>query len=236
MKIYYSNMKVLKYYFIFLFFIDYYLCHMFISNITFKNNNKEMYAYPRRSEYDPEYIDKYNLIDYNMMSPLFSDDNRTYPCRGYEYSNNKLPIINESQEITINFDETDNFLNFHNGGIIQQYSIALKKNRYKNFTVIKNISKEDTFEKWKNKEFKTKIKIPYNIQSDNIVLAWSWFSNHLGNDNIEFFMNCIDLKIVNNYNITDKFDNINNIIIPCKIKNIDNYNYCNLNSLEGLIK
>lgn len=227
-------MKVWKYYFIILLFIDYYLCHMFISNVTFKDNNIKIYAYPRRSEYDPFYKDKIQLIDYNMMSPLFSDDNKTYPCRGYKYNKNKLPIINKNHEITINFDKTDN-LNFHNGGIIQQYSIALKKNQYKNFTVIKNISKEETFEKWESKNFSTKIQIPYNIQSDNIVLAWSWFSNHLDNDNIEFFMNCIDLRIENNLNITSKFNNINNIIIPCKIKNIDNHNYCNLNSLEELI-
>ena len=49
-------------------------------------------------------------------------------------------------------------------------------------------------------------------------------------------MNCIDLKMDNNEYINDEFKNINNIIIPCKIKNIDNNNYCNLNNLKELIK
>jgi len=211
---------------------------MFISNITFQKNNIKTYAYPRRSQYDPFYINKRDkgkkdLIDYNMMSPLFSDDTITYPCRGYQY-NNKLPIINKNQEIIINFDETDNLLNFHNGGVIQQYSIALKINEYKYFTVIKNISKEDTFKSWKNNDFSTKINILSNIQTDNIILSWSWFSNHLVNDNIEFFMNCIDLKIENNDNIIDTFNNTNNIIIPCKIKNGNINKYCNLKNISKI--
>jgi hypothetical protein len=166
---------------------------MFISNISFKNPNIK-YSYPRRSQYDPFYIKERNV-----------NNNRTYPCRGYKSNYININTVNKNQEIVINLSKTNNIMDFHNGVIIQQYSIALKQNNYENFTVFKNISREETFKSWKKNDFSTKIKIPYNIKSDYIILAWSWFSNHLGNNKIEFFMNCIDLKIDNNDDIKEEF-------------------------------
>lgn len=231
-------MNSLKHYcciLIILYFINCISCHMFIKNISFQNNNNiNKYSYPRRSQYNPFYIEKNDMIDYNMMSPLFDFDNRTYPCRGYKRENHNLNVIYNNQEIIINFNETNNKLDFHNGGVIQQYSIALEKNDYKNFTVIKNISGEEIINLWKNNIFDVKINVPSNIMSDNIILAWSWFSDHLVNK-VEFFMNCIDLKLKNNNNnVKHTFNNINDIIIPCQIKNDNINDYCNLKDIKEL--
>lgn len=224
-------MKIIKYYIIILFLLDYIFCHMFIKNVTLISNNLTKYAYPRRSQYDPFYIKKRDNgndkeIDYNMMSPLYDFDNKTYPCRGYKRNNEKLHVVYKNNKIIINFNETNNILDLHKGGVLQQYSIALEKNNYENFTVIKNISKKETFESWRNNNFSTEINIP-NIKTDNIILSWSWFSNHLS-DKVEFFMNCIDLRLEND-DVTDNFDNNNNIIIPCKIKDDNIKKYCNYN-------
>lgn len=200
--------------------------HMFIQNIEYKNNDKIIYAYPRNSSYDPFYINMRNkgldLIDYDMMSPLSL--NKPYPCRGYKRINDKnykIPKIYAGNDIKVIFSKESNA--FHNGGIKQQFSIAIEKNMYKNYTVI------ETFERNENlkifNEFETTIYIPKNIPKGGAVLSWTWFSNHLGNNNIEYFMNCIDLEIIND-NIDD-FNNINNIIIPCGISQFNVSNICN---------
>lgn len=217
---------MLKQFILILLCFKYIYAHMFIQNIQYKNNNEIVYAYPRNSSYDTYYIELRNkgidLIDYDMMSPL--NHNKTYPCRGYKRINNKdykIPKMYPGSNIKVIFSKESKA--FHNGGMIQQFSIAIEKNMYKNYTVIKTFNRYDNLKIFNN--FEVEMNIPKNIPEGGIVLSWSWFSNHLGNNNIEYFMNCIDLEIIDNYE--NNFNNVNDIIIPCGISQFNVSNICN---------
>lgn len=122
---------------------------------------------------------KYQPIDYDLVAPLFSNPEKTFPCGGKTKKGDKTASFKAGETITVQLEGGAT----HNGGHCQFALSCNGKNN--NFVVIKSVLNTCPIEK------SYPVQIPAGASGD-CVFSWTWV-NHSGNR--ELYQNCADVHI-----------------------------------------